>query len=612
MATSRSPSLHAAAHLRVDGVSKTFGARRVLTEVSFTVSGERAGLIGENGSGKTTLLRIIAGLTHPDGGAVTAALPGGVPPRIGLLHQEPPFAPSATMTEALESAVAPVRAAADAVSSAGRALAHAPEDAAAGAAYAAALDTAERVGAWDVDARIAAVVAGLGLAELAGNRPAGSLSGGQRSRLSLAWLLLSTPDVLLLDEPTNHLDDDAARYLTTLLEDWQGPVLIASHDRAFLDDAVTTLIDLDPAPLPQAVAGPLVADGDGTGIGAVRFTGSYTDYVHARLDARERWDRRYRDEQAALKRLRATVSDSHLVGHEDWSPRSEGRASLKFYSDRNAKAVSRRVDDATARLAALEGGQIRRPPQELRFQGLTAAGAPAGRAGTGPALTATEAAVRGRLAPTSLVLGAGEKWLVTGTNGSGKSTLLRLLAGDLSPTSGTVEAAPSLRIGLLAQDVDLPDPRGRGPGRTALQAYDDAVGPVSEQTPLRTLGLIAPRDENRPVHVLSVGQQRRLALAILLADPPDVLLLDEPTNHFSLLLATKLEALIPGYPGAVVVASHDRWLRRIWQGSRLELAAGAAEHWQARDDPAGAGVSGAPGTACGRGPTPRPPSPRRP
>ncbi|WP_394251517.1 ABC-F family ATP-binding cassette domain-containing protein [Arthrobacter pityocampae] len=579
MPDSHSPAPRAAAHLRVDGISKSFGARRVLTDVSFTVSGGRTGLIGENGSGKTTLLRILAGLTAPDAGTVTTVLPGGRTPRIGLLHQEPPFAASATITQALEAAVAPVRAAAHAVAEAGLALADTAGDQASATAYATALETAERVGAWDIDTRIAAVVAGLGLAALAPDRPTGTLSGGQRSRLSLAWLLLSTPDVLLLDEPTNHLDDAAASYLGALLEDWPGPVLVASHDRAFLDDVVTTLIDLDPAPLPQALAGPLVADGDGTGIGVVRFTGSYTGYVHARLDARERWERRYRDEQAELKRLCAAVSDSHLVGHEDWKPRSEGRVSLKFYSDRNAKAVSRRVDDATSRLMSLEERQIRRPPRELRFQGLTAAGAPAApaaTAGTEPVLTAAGAAVSGRLDPTSLVLGAGEKLLVTGPNGSGKSTLLRLLAGDLTPTSGTVTAAPSLRIGLLAQDVDLPDPHGRGSGRTALQAYDDAVGPVSDQVPLHTFGLIHPRDEHRPVAVLSGGQQRRLALAILLASPPDVLLLDEPTNHFSLLLATKLEALIPGYPGAVVVASHDRWLRRTWQGRRLALAGDAA------------------------------------
>jgi macrolide transport system ATP-binding/permease protein len=568
-----------AAHLRVDGLSKTFGTRRVLSSVSFTVAAERTGVIGGNGSGKTTLLRIIAGVLEPDGGTVTATAPGGRA-RIGLLHQEPPFAATSTIAEALESAVAPQRAAAAAVGAAGEALAGAAEDETAAAAFAVALEAADHLGAWTVETRIRAVLSGLGLADLPAARPTGRLSGGQRSRLSLAWLLLSAPDVLLLDEPTNHLDDEAARYLRDLLGVWPGPVLIASHDRAFLDDTVTSLMDLDPAPLPQAVAGPLVGDGDGTGIGVVRFTGTYTDYLHARLDARERWEHQYRAEQAHLRRLRAAAPSTYVVGHEDWSPRSEVRGAAKFYADRNARTVARRVNDAVSRLERLEERQIRRPPDELRFRGLTAAGTPsAGRGGSTPALVVTDAAVVGRLAATSLTVGPGEKWLITGPNGCGKSTLLHLAAGRLDPTSGAVARAPSLRLGLLAQDVDLPDPSRRGAERTARQAYEDLVGPErAGLVPLQASGLIPPRDENRPVDVLSVGQQRRLALAVLLASPPDLLLLDEPTNHLSLLLATQLEAALPDYPGAVLVASHDRWLRRTWTGQRLDLAAGQPHH----------------------------------
>lgn len=216
--------------------------------------------------------------------------------------------------------------------------------------------------------------------------------------------------------------------------------MIASHDRAFLDEAVTTIIDLDPSALPHEVAGPLVGDGDGSGIGITGFTGSYGDYLHARDAARARWIHQYRDEQAELARLRAAVRENHSVGHNDFTPRSEVRAAAKFYADRNAKVVARRVNDARSRLEELEQRQIRKPADALQFRGLTAA-----RRSTrqdepmsGPVLTASNAAVTGRLPATSLTIGAGEKWLITGANGSGKSTLLHLFAGHLSPTSGTL------------------------------------------------------------------------------------------------------------------------------------------------------------------------------
>ena len=569
---------NSATHLRVDGISMSFADRRVLTDVSFIVSaGELTGLIGENGSGKSTILRIIAGLTTPDAGTVRVTAPGGRTPRIGLLHQQPPFHPSSSIAEAVESAVAQLRAAATAVDVAAAALAAAPDDETAARVYAEALETAEKLGAWDVDSRIDAMLAGLGLSNLPRERLTGQLSGGQRSRLSLAWLLLSAPEVLLLDEPTNHLDDTATDYLRGVLTAWQGPVLIASHDRAFLDETVTSLIDLDPAPLPHAHTGDLVGDGEGAGIGITRFSGTYTDYLQARRQARQRWQRQYRDEQAQLKRLRAAVGTNQIVGHTDWKPRSEVRMAQKYYADRNAAVVSRRVNDARSRLEHLRERQIRKPPQDLHFRGLAAehAAKPINATATGPVLTASSAAVSGRLAPTSLAVSAGEKWLITGPNGSGKSTLLHLFAGDISPTSGVVNVAAGIRVGLLTQEVQLPDPQGRGPDRTVNQAYEDLIGRGrAAEVPLGAFGLLASREEHRPVRVLSLGQQRRLALAVVLADPPEVLLLDEPTNHLSLLLVTQLEAALQDYPGTVIIASHDRWLRRRWRGQRLDLGTG--------------------------------------
>lgn len=569
-------------HVRVDGVSKSFGDRRVLTDISFTVpGGTRLGLIGENGSGKSTLLRIIAGLLEADAGTVTAVAPGGVRPTIGLLHQQAPFDARDTVDQALEAAVADVRRAVAEVDAAATALADRPDDPHAARAYTAALEAADQVGAWDVDARISRMMSGLGLSHLPSGRATADLSGGERARLALAWLLLSRPQVLLLDEPTNHLDDAATEHLRGTLSTWGGPVLMASHDRAFLDEAATSLIDLDPHPAPRNLHDDSSPDDPATGWGITRFSGAYSDYLTARADMADRWERQYQEEQAELKRLSASMGSGYTVGHPGREPRTEARKARKFYADRNAKVVARRVNDARARYEILEERQITAPPKALTFRGLTAAGmtVPEGGEESLPILVAENVTLAGRLAPASLTLNSADKLLVTGPNGSGKSTLLHLLLRDLAPTGGDLARLPGVRIGLLAQDSELPDPRGRGDGRSARQAYADIVGSeLAESVPLSTFGLLAARDEKRAVGVLSVGQRRRLALATLLADPPEVLLLDEPTNHLSLTLVTELEAAVVEYPGAVVIASHDRWLRRRWEGLHLELRpAGAPE-----------------------------------
>ncbi|NUL47288.1 ABC-F family ATP-binding cassette domain-containing protein [Cellulosimicrobium funkei] len=611
-------------HLTLDGISKSFPDRRVLTDVSCTVaSGERACLIGENGTGKSTLLRIVAGLDDDHGGRVT------VPGSVGLFHQQPPFALDLTVQEVLDEATAPVRAVAEEVVRLAEALATSadagnnvnlsgaadtgdPADTAspfdAATAYDRALAEAVRTQAWDVDQQVDRLVDGLDLARIPRTRLASSLSGGQLSRLALAWLLLRRPDTLLLDEPTNHLDARGTALLVDLLRDWSGPVLIASHDRAFLDDVATTVLDLDPAPqLHRDVPGASDAGSTGSGFGLIRYGGRYTDYLLHRIEERERWERRYRDEQAELKRLRRQVQDNHTVGNADRPPPTEGKMAQKFYADRNAKVVSRRVNEAATALARLEESQVRRPPAVVSFGGLAAA-APSRAAGNGtfrgvsngvsggdyhstsletvrgpntgrrasnagPVLVATEVALAGRLAPVSVHLGARSRLLITGPNGAGKSTLLRILAKDLMPDAGSVTTIGRLTVGLLGQDAEhLTEAERENEDSTVAESYRRAVGDTTAQrVPLGAFGLIAGRDEQRRVRDLSVGQRRRLDLAVLLADPPDVLLLDEPTNHFSLLLSTQLEASIPAYPGAVVVASHDRWLRAGWQGEQLDL-----------------------------------------
>ena len=547
--------------LRAAGISRSFGDHRVLTDVTFTVhAGARAGLIGQNGSGKSTLLRILAGVDTPDAG--TVEVPASA--RVGLLWQDFPLDPDVAVSAAVDQAQSRLLRVRARVQQAGDALADRPGDEAAAADLAEALDAADQGDVWSLEATREQTLAGLGLADVDPAREVRTLSGGQRSRLMLACLLLSRPDVLLLDEPTNHLDDDASEFLRTVLLTWRGPVLAASHDRAFLDDVATEILDLDP--VPEALSGDEGDSPAGQGgvRGLTRTRGRYSDHVMARLDEREAWEERYRAEQAELDRLRGAATSSHRVGHSSAAPRTEGGAAKKFYADRNARVVRRRVTDAERRREELEASQVRRPPKELVFRGLEVAGEPPDASRASVALRAVR--VAGRLAPVTLDATSGERVLVEGPNGSGKSTLLAVLAGRLAPTGGSAQVNGSL--GLLTQD-----PAPRDPGRTVEAAYREAVGEeIAEKTPLTAFGLIHPRDVSRPLGVLSTGQLRRLDLAVVLADPPDILALDEPTNHLSLDLATALEDLLPTYPGLVIVAAHDRWLRRSWSGRVVHLS----------------------------------------
>lgn len=292
-------------------------------------------------------------------------------------------------------------------------------------------------------------------------------------------LLLSTPGILLLDEPTNHLDDAAAQYLTSMSSTWRGPVLIVGHDREFLDETVVSILDLDPAPRPFAQSN--AEDGLIT-IGVTRFSGTYSNYLVSRHDARQRWQWQYEEEQAQLKRLRAAVTDNQVVGHDDWRPRTEDRNVQKFFADRNAKVVARTVNDARSRLAELEQRQIVKPPRQLTFQGLIAAEQ------TRPAFSPDEQLIRAdnvaiqhRLAPTSLTIAAGDKVLMTGANGVGKSTLLHLLADQLPPSQGSIHQHGDISIGLLTQESHFDD----AAANTAGTVYARAIGiELAEKVPL--------------------------------------------------------------------------------------------------------------------------------
>ncbi|MEU0566027.1 ATP-binding cassette domain-containing protein [Nonomuraea sp. NPDC005983] len=532
---------------------RSLGARRVLDGVSLTAApGERIGLIGENGAGKTTLLRLLAGVDRSDSGTVVR------PADLGFLHQEMPFDSRATIADVLDDALREARADLAELDRLARALAAAPDDAALLGEYGVRLERTQERESWDADRRAGIVLDRLGLGGVPHSRALASLSGGQRGRLALAALLVRWPAALLLDEPTNHLDDDAAVFVEEQLRGMTGVVVVASHDRAFLDAVCTDLIDLDPA-----VDGP------------VRYGGRYGAYLVEKRAERERWERRHAEEQAELGELRAAVAVTARQVAYDRLKRDNEKMGYGHAGGRVQHQIARRVRNAARRLAQLEREQVPAPPPPLRFspRTLVADAADAAEAAEprdphdDALLSLRDARVPGRLSIDRLDVPLGGRLLVTGPNGAGKSTLLAVLAGLLD-AEGEVRRRPGLTVALLAQDSVF-----ERPDWTVRETYERALGPErAESVPLRSLGLIGSRDVDLRVRELSVGQRRRLALALLVADPPEVLLLDEPTNHLSPRLSDELEeALGADGPGAIVIASHDRWLRAHWRGHHIRL-----------------------------------------
>ncbi|MEV5176785.1 ABC-F family ATP-binding cassette domain-containing protein [Streptomyces flaveolus] len=531
-------------------IVRGLGGRRVLDGVSLTASpGHRIGLIGENGVGKSTLLRVLAGVDEPDAGSVTR------PADLGFLHQEMPLDAGSTIAAVLDEALREAREDLAELERLGEELARVPEDDPGHAelldTYGRRLEQAQDREAWDADRRAALVLDGLGLGTLGHERTLGSLSGGQRGRLALAALLVRRPSALLLDEPTNHLDDTAAAFLEEQVRRLPGTVVVASHDRAFLDAVCTDLIDLDPA-----VDGP------------VRYGGNYSAYLDEKRAERERWERRYAEEQEELEELRESAGvTAHRVAPDRGRVDNE-KMGYGHRAGRVQNSISRRVRNATRRLEELERTQVAEPPRPLRF----AAGELAARAEEGPQplVSLRDVRVPGRLAMDALEVSATDRLLVTGGNGAGKSTLLAVLAGRL-PAEGEVRRRRRLTVGLLTQDTVFDRPE-----RTVRDTYELSLGPArAEKVPLGSLGLLHEADLDKPVGRLSVGQRRRLALALLVARPPQLLLLDEPTNHLSPTLCDELEAALGTGPGAIVLASHDRWLRRRWQGREIRLEPGS-------------------------------------
>ncbi|MET9771952.1 ribosomal protection-like ABC-F family protein [Streptomyces sp. NPDC006415] len=551
------------AQLAMKDVSKAYGDRSVLDQVTLTVRpGEKTAVIGENGSGKSTLLRLLAGAEAPDTGEITVRFPGST----GYLAQTLDLDPADTVQDAVDAALAELRD-----------LEHRIREAEAGlserkpgdpgptdeelAAYGDLLTAYEDRDGYRADARTEAALHGLGLAHLTRERPLGTLSGGEQSRLALACVLAAAPELLLLDEPTNHLDARAVGWLEDHLRAHRGTVVAITHDRAFLERVTSVILEVD------RDLRTVTRYGDG-----------WDGYRTAKAAARRRWAQEHEEYLADLARTEELVE---AAGARLAATGGDPKQGFGKHRRSSEAKLSGRVRAARTRLDALRRSPVPPPPRPLAFTGRPSVakdtggtsdttdttGGPANRARTLVELESV--AVGDRLHLPSLRVTSGARLLVTGENGAGKTTLLRVLAGDLAPDTGTVTRRA--RIGYLPQELPARPTR-----RTLLATF--AAGrpgfPDEYADDLLALGLFRPEDLDVPVASLSVGQQRRLALARLVTRPADLLVLDEPTNHIALSLVEELEQALDQYPGAVVVVSHDRSFRARFTGDVLELRAG--------------------------------------
>ena len=545
-----SPSLFAS--LAASRVSKSRGLLPILVDIDLVVGPEhRIGVLGPNGVGKTTLLRILAGLDSPDAGRVTVSPPDAT---VGYLAQEPEVRPDETLRESLLRRTG-VADAEKALEDAAGALALPGAGAAVADSYSAALDRYLALGGPDAGARMATVLADLGLPERLLDIPTAGLSGGQRSRSALAALLLSRFDLLLLDEPTNDLDFDGLERLETFLEQRGGGLVVVSHDRAFLERIVTTVVELDEA-----------------SHRASEYGGGWVAYLEAKEVARQHAREAFESYVEERERLRAREREQRQwavqgVSREKKNPRDNDKAQRDFRINRTQKQASkiRITEKALDRLEIVE-----RPyePWQLHIDLASA------RRSGDVVCRLTQAVVRRgawQLGPIDLEIGWADRLAILGPNGSGKTTLLAALLGRVELDAGERWMGPSVVVGELGQERR----RFSGAG-TLLDAFLAAApSTLAEARSLLAKFGLGAGHVLRAAESLSPGERTRAELALLMARGTNCLVLDEPTNHLDLPAIEQLEQALEAWEGTLLLVTHDRRLLEAVQLSlRLELAGG--------------------------------------
>jgi len=517
--------------LAVHRISKSFGLSPILQDISFALGpGERLGLIGPNGGGKTTLLRILAGQEAPDAGHV-ARTPADL--RVGYLPQGLTIDPQATLGDVLHAAAPDAGRLAVELGELAVRLAAEPGRDDVQRAYDDVLQRLSR----SESGRAESVLSHLGLDGLPREQPVGQLSGGQKTRLALALVLLDEPDVLLLDEPTNHLDIAMLEWLEDWLADFPGAALIVSHDRTFLDRTVTRILDLDPTT--QTVR---------------EYDGNYSDYLDQYLSARERQYSTWRHQEDEIRRMRADiVRTREQARHVEITTRPNQPGVRRI-----AKKVARKAASREKKLEryVADDERVERPERswQMKLAFDTLADAHIGR----DVLTLEELAVgydRPLLSGLNLSIRAGQRVALTGPNGAGKTTLLRTIAGRVPPLAGRARLGASVQLGYMSQEQENLDPDAT-PLATILGV---AAMTETEARSFLHYFLFEGDDALRPIAALSFGERSRLSLARLVAEGSTFLLLDEPINHLDIPSRARFEEALTSFPGTILAVVHDRY-----------------------------------------------------
>jgi ATP-binding cassette, subfamily F, member 3 len=515
--------------LQVHQVFKSYGVQTILDNITFFINpDDRVGLVGPNGSGKSTLLRILTGEEPADSGVVFLA-PGA---SLGYLPQGLDLALDASVGEYIRSGIAGFQEAHSQV----EALATRMEQDASPRvldAYGEALSRFEMLGGFGVESRVDIILAGLGLSDVSQADRMAHLSGGQRTRVGLARLLLSEPSLLLLDEPTNHLDIEALEWLEEFLHTYHGAVLIVSHDRRFLDQTARRILELDPDRRTLR-----------------EYAGSYSDYEEAKAREIEKQWGEWKNQQTEINRLEqdARRTKEHALSTERGTNNDHLRRLAKKVAQR-AKAKEKRLQ----RYMASED-RVERPdgPDQMRL-----AFSPNLRSGQ-VVISLTEVGKafgeHWLFRDVTQTLQYGERVALVGPNGTGKTTLLRMIMGEVEPTTGTLFVGPSVRIGYMPQQQEALDPN-----ESALETIQH-LAPMNESEVFNFLHYFLIYDDKvrLPTASLSYGERARLLLARLVVSGANCLLLDEPVNHLDIPSRQQFETALEAFPGTVLVSVHDR------------------------------------------------------